>query len=194
MYRCTADHIIVMVEKPNVVETVLMPAFIDGKIYTMATTANGLERRTLHFDTIDDILTDVERLAAGEHTTVGNWTFAQILEHLTGTINCSFDGFSFKAPWPLRFLAGNFMKKGFLSKPMKSGYKLPKTGGRLIPQEDGGKLEAALADFRAAIDRLKNNEPTQDNPVFGPMSPEDWDKLHKRHSELHLSFVRPVES
>lgn len=160
----------------------------------MTRVKSGLERRTLHFETIDDILADVEQLVAGEHTTVGNWTFAQILEHLTATINCSFDGFPFKMPWPVRFLAGNFMKKGFLNSPMKSGYKLPKSGGRLIPQEDGGKLEIALADFRAAIQRLKNNEPTQDNPVFGPMSPEDWDKLHKRHSELHLSFVRPVKS
>src|SRR5215471_15453585 len=38
-------------------------------------------RRTLRFQELDDIMPDVDRLLDG-HTTVGNWSLAQICRHL----------------------------------------------------------------------------------------------------------------
>ena len=38
-------------------------------------------RRTLSYHSFDEVMPDVERLLAG-HTTVGNWSLAQICRHL----------------------------------------------------------------------------------------------------------------
>src|SRR3954467_5912292 len=38
-------------------------------------------RRTLRYHSFDEVMPDVERLLAG-HTTVGNWSLAQICRHL----------------------------------------------------------------------------------------------------------------
>src|SRR5436305_3023412 len=41
-------------------------------------------RRTLRYDSLDEVMPEVERLLAG-HTTVGNWSLAQICRHLATT-------------------------------------------------------------------------------------------------------------
>ena len=55
---------------------------------TILVNAIGLEnepmtpgRRTLSFNSVDEVMPDVERLLEG-HTTVGNWSLAQICRHL----------------------------------------------------------------------------------------------------------------
>ena len=42
-------------------------------------------RRTLRYVSFDEVMPDVERLLAG-HRTVGNWTLAQICQHLAGVL------------------------------------------------------------------------------------------------------------
>ena len=42
-----------------------------------------------------EIIADAEQVALGEYTTVGNWTFGQILTHLAQAMHCTFDGFGF---------------------------------------------------------------------------------------------------
>ena len=39
-------------------------------------------RRTLRFNSLDEVMPDVERLLEG-HSTVGNWSLAQICRHLS---------------------------------------------------------------------------------------------------------------
>ena len=41
-----------------------------------------------------EIIADAEQVALGEYTTVGNWTFGQILTHLAQAMHCTFDGFA----------------------------------------------------------------------------------------------------
>ena len=38
-------------------------------------------RRTLRYESLDEVMADVERLLEG-HTTVGHWSLAQICRHL----------------------------------------------------------------------------------------------------------------
>jgi hypothetical protein len=40
-------------------------------------------RRQLQFNTIDEILADVERLNQGQIKALGNWSSGQVLKHLT---------------------------------------------------------------------------------------------------------------
>jgi hypothetical protein len=42
-------------------------------------------RRQIVFHRLDEIMQDVERLLAG-HSTIGRWTLAHILNHLTNSI------------------------------------------------------------------------------------------------------------
>jgi hypothetical protein len=134
----------------------------------------------------------VERLAKGEFRTVGNWTFPQILDHLTKTMRCSLEGFGFKAPWFIR-LAAPFIKNSFLTKPMKAGFKLPRRMAALLPDNERS-LSAALDNMRTVISRCQNETPTRAHPVFGKMAGQEWTALHLRHAELHMSFVVPKGS
>jgi hypothetical protein len=45
-------------------------------------------RRTLRYESFDDVMPGVERLLKG-HTTVGNWSLAQICRPLAMAIRCS---------------------------------------------------------------------------------------------------------
>ena len=45
-----------------------------------------------------------------------------------------------------------------------------------------------LRRFREAFTRLRQTAPTKSNPVFGPLTHEQWIALNLRHAELHLSF------
>ncbi len=46
-----------------------------------------------------------------------------------------------------------------------------------------------LAALKSAISRWQRSALPPSHPFFGPMSREDWDKLHLRHCELHFSFL-----
>src|SRR5689334_11827743 len=67
-------------------------------------------RRQLHFDTLDDVLADVEQLNRGQIKNLGNWSPGQVLKHLTILMTGSLDGFHHRAPWFIR-LVGKVVKK-----------------------------------------------------------------------------------
>jgi len=72
-------------------------------------------RRELRFESLDEVLADVEILVSGGHRTVGNWTLAQILTHLQKTFDASIDGFGFESNWLIRKVLGPLFKKRFLT-------------------------------------------------------------------------------
>lgn len=158
----------------------------------MSTAVEDTTRRELHYSNLNDVIVDAETLAAGEVVTVGGWSFGQIMEHLACTFDCSIDGFDFQAPWFLRKFVAPFIKNSFLIKPMPSGYKLPKKAGALIPGEVS--VEEGLAHLKRAIARYESEVPNAPHPVFGEMARQEWVSLGLRHCELHMSFVRAVDS
>ena len=91
--------------------------------------ADKTDRRALEFQNLDEVITEVERLAAGEVRTTGNHTFGQILNHLalshdvaTGRVQAPPPPFFMKLMMPL-------MKRMVInSKPLKPGVKLPAKG------------------------------------------------------------------
>lgn len=146
-------------------------------------------RRDLHYSSLDELVEDAERLAPS-HTTVGNWTLPQILSHVSGGLNATVDGFSYSAPWPLRFILTLVMKKKFLKK-MPAGLSIPsKIKKDVAPKEV--PLEQALADLRTAVDRLKATDQRAPHPFFGKVSKDEAETLQLRHAELHMSFVHPA--
>ena len=152
-------------------------------------TSKVANRRNLRFDTIEEILADVEGLNRGKFKTVGNWSGGQILRHLTIVMNGSIDGSPMRLGWPLRVI-GRLVKKRTLAKGMKPGLKLPAVAAKaLVPPPIS--WEEALADFRRAIHRQQTEPDRKPHGFFGPMSRDEWNRLHCVHSALHLSFLVP---
>jgi hypothetical protein len=150
-------------------------------------------RRPLKFDSLDDILADLEGLARSrEIRSLGNWSAGQNLRHVATVMNKSIDGFDNQMPGVVRFLLRLAMKRRFLTQPMSAGFRLPtKAKAELVPgptsQDEG--IEA----LRQAIKRLQTETHRAPNAVLGPLTSEEWNQLHCRHAELHLSFLCPSD-
>jgi len=145
-------------------------------------------RRELSFGGLDEVLADATALVASPKVkTIGNWPFPQLLMHLASTINNSIDGFSSKAPLLIRII-GPLLKRGMLKNKMRPGIKLPPEAEKsAFPA--AASADEALRQLRHAVSRCKCERMTAAHPAFGKMTHEQWQQLHLRHSELHLSFV-----
>src|SRR5262245_54366842 len=151
------------------------------------------ERRQLRFNSLDDILADVERLACSKSVrAVGNWSSGQVLQHLAMTMDNSIDGFPAFVPAPIRVLLRTFMKRRFLTRPMPAGFNLPAGAAKMLPPPP--RWDAGLANVRRAMQRVKKETRRSPHPAFGPMTADEWEQIHCRHSELHLSFLIPAEN
>jgi hypothetical protein len=153
------------------------------------------QRRTLHFQTIDDALSEAERLVAAEREgrlqRAGNWTLGQALGHLATWASFAFEGYppECRAPLPVRMIA-RLLRNRFLTHAMPPGVRIGRAPGGtvgldVLPADEG------LRRFRAAMERLRQTPPTAANPVFGPLTHEQWKNLNLRHAELHLGFQVP---
>lgn len=146
-------------------------------------------RRELQLASFDKVMPEVAVLLDG-HETVGNWSLAQILNHLAGAMRMSVDGIAFRAPWILRkTLAPFVLRNVFKTGRLRDGIKLPEAAlprPGLDARAEAEALCAALAYYAAATG------PMADHPFFGRMSRADWDRLHLIHIAHHLSFARPA--
>ncbi len=150
---------------------------------TTATT----ERHARNYTSLDDILADAERLVQANASTTGNWSLGQILEHLAIVMDCSIDGYGAQASWPMRLIGRLFLKSRFLKKTLPAGFRFPKKFEHLAPAEVSP--EAGLEHLRKSIDRLKTESQRSPNPILGNLTQEEYNLLHMRHAELHMSFI-----
>lgn len=151
-------------------------------------------RRDVRYANLAEFLRDAERLAAMRVQTVGNWTYAQILQHLATAIQGSLDGYGFKAPWFARCVIAPLVKNRILTKRMPAGIRLPTRAEGLIPPADVA-LESSLAELRQQLARWGTGERDMaPHPFLGRLASQEWNSLHLRHAELHMSFVVPLEA
>lgn len=145
-------------------------------------------RRELNLLSLDEVVQDAEALVASEKTrTLGNWPLSKLLTHLAMTVECSMDGFPTPAPWFVRMI-GPLLKKGMLIKKMAPGLQLPKKAeAEAFPAANSP--QEALDRLRAAVVRSKTMPMVAAHPAFGKMTHDEWNQLHLRHSEMHLSFA-----
>jgi hypothetical protein len=154
------------------------------------------QRRTLRFDTVDDAIAEADRLVAadrdGRLTRTGTWELGQMLGHLATWAGFSFDGYPPEVgspPAPVRWI-GRLVKNRTLTKGMMAGMKIGRVPGGTVAT-DKMPPDEGLSRFRAAMERLRDNDPAKPNPVFGPLTHEQWIQLNLRHAELHMSFLHP---
>lgn len=158
-------------------------------------TKTTTDRRAVRFERLADLRADLDRLerahVAGRLRRGGNWTEGQVFTHLAAFIEYGYGGYpkEVSPPWFVRWII-RLKKREYLSKGMPAGVRIPGTKEGTIGMEDVG-FEEGLARYRAAVDRLEQQEPPVESPAFGAMSHGDKVRLQLRHAELHLSFLHP---
>jgi hypothetical protein len=152
-----------------------------------------VERRQVRFRSIADMEREVERLVAADRAgrikLRGNWTLAQILNHLATWTDFFYIGFPIpRAPLLMRLML-KLMRGNILKGTMPQGIRIPNVKGGTLGNEPIA-LDDALAKFHGAIGRLKAGEqPRHPSPAFGPMNLDEVTRLTLRHAELHLGFA-----
>lgn len=158
-------------------------------------TKTAKNRRDMsHLRTLDDVVTDAKKVALAELNgtlrSAGNWTAGQCLNHLATWMQFAYGGNPTPPPnWFIRTIV-KMMKNKFIHGSLPAGFSIPNVPGgthgiEMMP------VGEALAKLEAAVSRLKREPPTMPNPVFGPLTHEEWQALHVNHARLHLSFQLP---
>lgn len=161
---------------------------------TLIDTRKVAGRRSLSFNTLDEVRRDLDALEAahraGALRHIGNWRPGQILAHLAAFTNYALDGYPAQLrqpPWLIRaFLRTR--KNKYIRGRMPLGIKIPGVPGGTLGADDI-PFEEGLHGFRAALHRIEHTAPTIQNPIFGPLTHEEWKLMQCRHAEGHLGFL-----
>ena len=156
-------------------------------------TAQVPHRRPLRFNSIDEVILDVDRLVEAERKgrlkRLGNWTLGQTLGHLATWAGFAFTPNPLKPPFFVRWIV-RMRKSRYINESLPAGVRIPRVEGgtlgtKVISLEEGVRL------YREALLRLKRDPPTQVNTLFGRLTHDEWINLNLRHAELHLGFMVP---
>ena len=156
--------------------------------------ASEKQRRNLHFDSVDDVIEEVNKIAEadanGGLVVTGQWSVGEILSHLSAWIEYAYNGYPIDAPpWIVQKLL-KFHLRSILKNGMKPGVNIPGVDGGTVGQE---KIDCDVACRRylVALNRLASSEEAKyPSPAFGKLEREKFVKLNLRHAELHLSFIQ----
>jgi hypothetical protein len=155
----------------------------------MIETAKVPQRRKIHFSNYEQVLDEARRLAGKPTRQLGNWSLGQICRHLAIAMEQSISGDRlFKVPLKRRIL-GRLYRWSVLHRGFPPGIKLPRDAAALIPPPTS--VEEGLAALEKGIESLHASSHRVAHPVLGKMNVRQWDKLHLRHAEMHLSFIEP---
>jgi hypothetical protein len=145
-------------------------------------------RRTLRFESLDDIMPDVDRLLAG-HKTVGTWSLAQICQHVATVMRRVVDLPASTPQDPSKWVGEDQKRQVFESGVIPEGLPGPP---EVIPTETLGEPEEAER-LRQTIAYYKASAgPVIPHRFFGPLSKQEWERIQLIHVAHHLSFAIPV--
>ena len=155
--------------------------------------ASNKQRRIVHFDSINDVIEDVNKISAadadGRLSVAGQWSAGEILSHLSAWIEYAYEGYPIDPPpWVARQML-KFLLRSILKRGMATGVKIPGVEGGTVGQE---KIDCDVACRRylVALNRLASSEEARyPSPAFGKLNKDKLVKLNLRHAELHLSFI-----
>ncbi len=109
-------------------------------------------RRLLRFESLDDIMPDVERLLEG-HRTVGNWSLAQICRHLATVMRRVVDLPASTPHDPSQRVSAERKREVFDSGMLPEGLQGPAEvmpAEYLGPREEAENLRDAIAHYKAS--------------------------------------------
>ncbi|GMU33276.1 MAG: DUF1569 domain-containing protein [Planctomycetia bacterium] len=159
----------------------------------MINTKHVTDRRTLRFNSVEDVLADIDRIVAAEKAaklrTTGNWTAGQAMGHVAEWINYAYKGYPIgPPPWLIRVILG-FLKNRYLRKGLPAGVMIPKVKNGTFAT-DNLSIDDGATRLREALRRLSSGEPAKfKSPALGDLPDSERIALNLRHAELHLSFL-----
>ncbi len=130
-------------------------------------------RRKVRYQNFDEFLADAERLAARPVRELGNWTLAQIFDHLAHSMNVSIDGTPERFPWALR-TALRLVRKRIIGHPMKPGYQVPENVAALLRPEITPCLRESACKLRNAAARFQTQSEFPPHPAFGTLTRDEY--------------------
>lgn len=149
--------------------------------------------RSVRFASVEALLGDADRLsqaeAAGTLKQCGNWTLGQALNHVASWMDFPFDGYPAtlgRPPWIIRLIVKP-QKNKFIAKGLPRGVRIPGQKDGTVATEVVPTAQA-LEHLRRSATRLHDNAPSVPNPLFGPLSHDEWVQMNLRHAELHLGY------
>jgi hypothetical protein len=145
-------------------------------------------RRTLRFNSLDEVMADVDLLLRG-NSTVGNWTLAQICRHLATVMRRVVDLPASTPSDPSQWVSEKEKRAVLESGRLEEGIPTPAI---LLPDKELNE-RAEAEGLRAAIAHYKaSSGPVIPHRIFGPLSKSEWDRLQCVHCAHHLSFAIPA--
>ncbi|MCC6361098.1 MAG: DUF1569 domain-containing protein [Phycisphaerales bacterium] len=162
----------------------------------MIDTTQVKNRRTLRFETLDQMLADARACAAaGRLKQLGNRSLGQALNHLAAWIEYPFVGYPPELSFPDEMKAGAAAaKQRLMDETMKPGERLPGIAAGTLAIDDV-PTAVGLARLETAAARLAAGGPGDvlplPDPYFGPVTHHEWTEINLRHAELHLGFFVP---
>ncbi len=154
-------------------------------------------RREVHYANYDELLSDIRTLSEQGVDHLGNWTLGQIVGHLAKTFSVQVEGTDFKPPWyfglPLRLSSRVrlILKNRMLTKPLDSGFQIPKRFRKNLVAEADIDEQEAIAQLHAVVQRCNEENKVHLHAWLGKLTREEWTQFNLRHAELHMSFVVP---
>ena len=146
-----------------------------------------MPRRNLRFESFDEVMPDVERLLEG-HATVGDWTLAQICNHLSMILRRHVD-----LPASTTFDPADRIPEERKRLVLETGVLpqgiTPPPG--MLPESVGSDREEAEGLRRAIAYYLASPGPAITHRILGPLTREEWDRFELIHMAHHLSFAVP---
>lgn len=149
-------------------------------------------RRELELGTLDEIVAEVERLAAGPVNTTGKHDFPSIVRHLAMTHNMMTGRMVAPKPPLMMRLILPLIRSSILNGPVKPGIKLPAASEAIFWPHEKIALEDAIAMLKDSVEYYQQHGPLPVHPFFGKATREQQERLTCRHAAMHLSFVHPT--
>ncbi|MCA9084130.1 MAG: DUF1569 domain-containing protein [Planctomycetaceae bacterium] len=157
--------------------------------------SNSPEHRELVFRSLDEVVAEAERLAAGEVRTTGRHSFGQILEHLARTHDITTGKVVGPSPpWFMKLIIPLMKPFIFRDRPVKPGFKLPPNAEAYFWPDQEFDVATALEHLKESVRYYDTHGPLAKHPMFGKITREQSLSLNLRHAALHLGFVHPVSS
>jgi hypothetical protein len=157
---------------------------------TMVNTKHATGRRKLRFESLDEVWADVEQLASGPYTRLGNWSLGEIADHLANALDSATDNNQYQPGWFIG-LIGPLLKSRALRETLPAGFRMPAGMRPIFMPKDGATDDEGIAHLKKSIERFKVADLPPRSPTLGSMTPDEWLQFHCRHAELHLSFLIP---
>ena len=149
-------------------------------------------RRKIRFNSFEQILADAEKILDSKHVEcLGNWTPGQIFEHLAKSFRSSMhESKAVLSIW--RRIIAKIVKPFVLRFGLPSGVQIEPASkvaaDKFMPRAKV-TTEEDFELLKQVIGKLSTEPMTARQNLFGHMSSKDWEMMHCRHAELHLSYL-----